>query len=363
MVATETKPLIQEEIWHEGITLADSGWLRALGCVIPEGDYETQWFTFMNCAIDAGSRTLNGRGDETGTVAARRGFFDLIPATAPALEAIRSSAPKLVKPTTFVQTQRYLHQEGADVRKVIKRFPEVIGLAVDTMASKFAMLRNLEIKPERVANLAPAALGQANETIIDKCQNLANLGLEASRIVNVYPNVIASATDTICKKMANFDALGIDARKLITNGPSLLSSNPETVKSKIMLVRSIARVMYGSEGGYEQRANNMVEDFPVMIGSKREKIQTIGRIGLRLFDAADLDEVRINTIGSLFITNVEGLLVAYLQDGESVTTLNNLISRAASYRKSSKQELARIIRAHSDDPIVQGYYKGYPAAA
>ncbi len=268
-----------------------------------------------------------------------------------------------------------LNDLGIDVVKTVNSFPAVLGYAPESIRTKIENLREIGLDNIKVINMAPMVLGLTTESIKTKISNLKEFGLDGTKIVNYTPTILALATESIRAKIDNLNDLGIDAIKAINKFPTTLgyaqesvrlkyynlinlginatrviNSSPmvlglatESVNSKFRILDRTARLLK-----WEYSAQDLIEDFPMILGYNSKKIAILRRI-MATHITDEENQIKPARLKSPLITPLEKYIIALHQtENNEKYTLRELSKLSERIKLPAQERREKALSITSD---------------
>lgn len=250
-----------------------------------------------------------------------------------------------------------LAERGINATKVVNTNPVVLGFAPASIVEKLDTIASLDIDAVKAVNAAPVLLSVAPETLREKMSGLAGLGLDANKVANSYPVLLSLATESLAEKLQNLTAHGIDAVKATNAFPVILGYASDSLNSKINLLYSVAR-NWGVED-YRSTVNDIIGEWPVILGYKPDKIRTLARIASDTLPPLAGEAIAIKNVREVVINNLEATLAGYLENKDNIHEPADIRRFGQRYRSLGKAACLQIIAANQDDRAVRAYLRGY----
>jgi hypothetical protein len=295
------------------IDSSDKVWMERFGCIWPDAKDEQAWLMRMNQLVEIGSfHLLPHVSDEKllheqkRAVDARRQFFDELPAIKDDLFEgawmSKHAAEVLVPLDRFVGVQRVLASRGIDGYNLILQNPRLLGLGASYVRQ-----------------------------FIDEAESL---GLDPDRLFRLSPRAVTYSGDALRKK--------------------------------VLAIRNLVKLT--GAVNYTETAKELIYYGAATIGYSARRIEFVSTVIQNTLQAQTVAENNLSIIASVLISHPEALAVAVLRHRQSVTSLAglsyqaNYLNREIGSKRQSLRDLQAIIAmADPDDPIVQAYFRHYPA--
>ena len=223
--------------------LEDTEWLAKLGYSWPEEETQAG-FNYLENVLSIASTPPNPYSseptDNQQAIIARNDFINGLTNLEDYHKHKLIERPELViSLSSFIGTQRILHDLDIDNQRVMRAFPAILSLKPEVLNAQLDNLKTIGIKPRRVINLYAPVLDLAPEEINFRIETINSLGLNALKVINIFPQILGMQRDTIKARMANLRKQGLDDHKLIESDSFILRYPTEAINAKLKFIKNM----------------------------------------------------------------------------------------------------------------------------
>jgi len=150
------------------------------------------------------------------------------------IERVRKRCPAVFRydVARLQESLRVLSTSHLHPAKVINKYPEVLSLKPEVLASNLAFIQTLLIGANKAVESCPQLLIFSSQTIEPKMNVMAKLGLPTNKMVKISPAVLTRSAEAIHRKIALLRLLGSDATRIVARLPLVIGLTEQCIRAK-----------------------------------------------------------------------------------------------------------------------------------